>query len=259
MAVCLARYFIQYFSPFIRLSGFGRARALAISQLFRGCCHWYDPFQFYFLGVWVFFEWAPRVLVAQATGRKDTHAIAQWLMQSILLATVIGIALIILSPLIIDYGLPLFKATEAAAAQTHIYFDIRILSAPAVLCNYAIIGWLLGMQKPRGPLVILVTANLLNIVLDLILVLELGMATQGAAIATVAADYVSLGMGITLIIHTLQPQSVRWNWYALINKKSFAKLLLLNRHLFVRTRCLLFVQAFFTSQGAQLGDAVLAG
>ncbi|MDB2384612.1 MATE family efflux transporter [Endozoicomonas sp.] len=197
-------------------------------------------------------------LVAQATGRKDVTAIRQWLLQSIVLAVMIGLGIMLLSPLIIAHALPLFQASGAVSEQTRIYFDIRVLSAPAVLCNYAIIGWMVGMQKPRGPLVMLVTANSINIVLNLVLVLGLGLATAGAAIATVIADYVSLLLGIILIFKNLKFLGGHFSSAMLKNKRAFGQLLLLNRHLFVRTLCLLFVQAFFTSRGAQQGDAVLA-
>ncbi len=197
-------------------------------------------------------------LVAQACGRKDSVALRQWLLQSMALAAMIGIVIMILSPLIIIHALPLFNASAVVSEQTRIYFDIRIFSAPAVLCNYALVGWLLGMQKPRGPLVMLVAANSINIILDLVLVLGLGMATEGAAIATVIADYCSLLLGLLLVSQQLRRMGGAFDWSMLCDISAFKKLLLLNRHLFVRTLCLLFTQAFFTSRGAQQGDAVLA-
>ena len=44
----------------------------------------------------------------------------------------------------------------------------------------------------------------------------------------------------------------------LVDFAAIRRLLVLNRHLFVRTLSMLFVQAFFTSQGARLGDNILA-
>ncbi|MDP0563148.1 MAG: MATE family efflux transporter [Candidatus Endonucleobacter sp. (ex Gigantidas childressi)] len=200
-------------------------------------------------------------LVAQAYGRGDHDALGQWLLQSVILALMIGLVIVILSPLIIDPVLSLFGGSKQVSEQARIYFEIRIFSTPAVLCNYVVVGWLLGVQKPKGPLVILVVANSVNILLDLLLVLKLGMATEGAAAATVIADYVGLSLGLLLIW--------KWrkicgnfermlDWARLIDLSAFKKLLLLNRHLFVRTLCLLFVQAFFTAAGAKQGDEVLA-
>ena len=55
-------------------------------------------------------------------------------------------------------------AVETSALQ---YFSIRIWSAPGTLANYVFIGWFLGLQNARVPLLIFLTINLTNIVLDL--------------------------------------------------------------------------------------------
>ncbi|MBJ3773842.1 MATE family efflux transporter DinF, partial [Klebsiella pneumoniae] len=61
------------------------------------------------------------------------------------------------------------------------YFQIRLLGLPASLATYALIGWLLGTQSARGPLAILLTANLINVALDLLFVLGLEWGVAGAA------------------------------------------------------------------------------
>ncbi|MDP0588529.1 MAG: MATE family efflux transporter [Candidatus Endonucleobacter bathymodioli] len=200
-------------------------------------------------------------LVAQAYGRGDHEALGQWLLQSVILALMIGLVIVIVSPMIITPVLSLFGGSTHLTEQARIYFEVRIFSTPAVLCNYVVVGWLLGVQKPKGPLIILVVANIVNILLDLLLVLRLGMATEGAAAATVIADYVGLSLGLLLIWRWRRICSHFeriFDWARLIDFSAFKKLLLLNRHLFVRTLCLLFVQAFFTAAGAKQGDEVLA-
>ncbi len=197
-------------------------------------------------------------LVAQAKGRKDSDSVRKWLLQSVVLALVIGLLLMLFSSFLIELVLPFFEASAPAAGQANIYFETRIYSAPAVLINYALIGWLIGMHRPRGPLLILVVSNAVNIALDLLFVLKLGWATQGAALATVIADYVSLAIGLYLVRHVLNREAGAFTTKMLTDLQAFGQLMLLNRHLFVRTLCLLFVQAFFTAQGAKLGDEYLA-
>ncbi|KEQ17220.1 MATE family efflux transporter [Endozoicomonas numazuensis] len=197
-------------------------------------------------------------LVAQALGQNDHQETRQWLAQSILLALVIGFFLILLHRPLLDLVLPLFNPAVEVAEQARIYFTTRIFSAPAVLINYAIVGWLIGMHRPKGPLLILVLANLVNIVLDLLFVLGFGMATQGAALATVIADYASLMLGIWVVRGTLADRPGTFTRAMMLNLTAMRRLLLLNRHLFVRTLCLLGTQAFFTAQGAQNGNHILA-
>ncbi len=69
------------------------------------------------------------------------------------------------------------------------YFSIRIWSAPGTLANYALIGWFIGLQNARIPLLIFLTINLTNIALDLFFVVVLGMNVDGVALASVIAEY----------------------------------------------------------------------
>src|SRR5947208_11788513 len=54
-------------------------------------------------------------------------------------------------------------------------------------------GWLRGMSRLREPLVILVAANAVNVVLELVLVYGLDTGLDGSALGTVLAQ---LGMGV---------------------------------------------------------------
>ena len=197
-------------------------------------------------------------LVAQAYGRGDNASVYQWLLFPLMLAVVVGFTLMLLTPLIISQALPLFNGGIRVSEQARIYFEIRMLSAPAVLCNYALIGWFLGMQAPLAPLAMLITANGINVILDFVLVLSFGMATEGVAIATVCADYLSLILGVFLVFRLLLSFEYIFDWSVLRNINAYKQIILLNRHLFIRTLCLLFTIAFFTSRGAQQGDVVVA-
>ena len=197
-------------------------------------------------------------LVAQARGRNDREALGKWLLQSVVFALIVGLLLILCSPLVIYCALPFFDASKQVAEQAEIYFQTRIISAPAVLINYALIGWLIGVQRPKGPLLILLLGNGVNIVLDLVFVLGLGWATRGAALATVIADYLALALGLWLVYRAIRQENVCLSGRMVLDFTAFHRLIMLNRHLFVRTLCLLLVQAFFTAQGARLGDETLA-
>lgn len=59
------------------------------------------------------------------------------------------------------------------------YVSVRIWSAPAALCNLVIMGWLLGMQDARSPMLLLILSNLVNMVLDAWFVLGLGWQVRG--------------------------------------------------------------------------------
>ncbi len=193
-------------------------------------------------------------LVAQACGRDDGDANRRFLAQSLMLAVVIGLLLWSLQVPLITTGLFLVQAAPDVTADA----DIRIYGAPAILCHYALIGWFIGNQNTRIPLILVITANLLNMLLDLVAVYGLNMHADGIAAATVFSEYFSLALGLYLARRQLRqisgnlPRKRLWHW------PDYLHLIRVNRYLFVRTLLLLGSIGFFTAQGAQQGTEILS-
>lgn len=204
-----------------------------------------------------FFRMGTTGLVAQARGRRDDRALMQVLVQSLVLALGLGLGLVLFRHPLISIGLHLMEASPAVTALAREYAAIRIYSAPAVLCQYTLIGWMIGVQYPRGTLLVNVLANALNMVLDLALVTGLGLHSAGVAWATLIAEYAATGLGAWLVWRR-RPRGVRLDRDLLGVAADYRALLKVNRYLMVRTLCLLLTFAFFTAQGAHLGDTVVA-
>ncbi|MDX5977286.1 MATE family efflux transporter [Vreelandella alkaliphila] len=197
-------------------------------------------------------------LVAQAIGREAHSDVRNLLGQSLIMAAVIGALLIIFGSPLISLGLWLLDGSEAATPLAREYAEIRLWSAPAVLANYAVLGWFLGQQNARVTLMILVLTNSVNIVLDLWFVVGLGMTSGGVALASVIADYSALTFGGYLVVRQLGHLEGCFQRQRLLVVSAYSALFNVNANLFVRTLGLLFAMAFFTAQGARQGDTVLA-
>ncbi|MCM5705026.1 MATE family efflux transporter [Larsenimonas salina] len=197
-------------------------------------------------------------LTSQAVGREDSSAVRHLIGQSLLMALGIGLALIAFSTPLIEFGLWLLQGSSDTQALAASYAHIRILSAPAVLANYAIIGWFLGQQNSRVTLLLMVTSNTINIVLDLWFVLGFGLKSDGVATATVIADYSACTLGLLLVARQLASVGGHWQPERLFRWRAYGELFRVNHHLFVRTLCLLFAMAFFTAQGARMDTVTLA-
>ncbi len=201
-------------------------------------------------------------LVARAIGRADMDASTLLLLQSLLLAFILATLLFTLQGSFIPLALDLIGASPAVAALAESYCQIRIYSAPATLMTFALVGWFIGQQNTRAPLLIIVSLNALNIILDFVFIIGLKMNSDGAALATVIAEYGGLLLGLGLTWKTIRPQLAgqeRKRLYRALGRyHQYAELLQVNRHLFVRTASLLFTFAFFTAQGARQGDETLA-
>ncbi|WP_153637110.1 MATE family efflux transporter [Marinobacter salsuginis] len=196
-------------------------------------------------------------LAAQAWGKRDSFSQVALLLRSVLLATGIGLLLILFHQPLIQTGLTLMNPSQGVTELAAEYAAIRIWSAPAVLCQYTLVGWLIGTQFPRGPMIMLIAANGLNIVLDILFVTVLGWNSRGVAIATVIAEYGAATIGF-LIVLSRMPEGQTLTRALFGKLEDYLKILRVNRYIMVRTITLLLVLAFFTAQGARQGDTILA-
>lgn len=196
-------------------------------------------------------------LAAQAWGQRNAFAQVALLLRSLLLAVGIGLLLIVFHQPLIALGLHLMNPSPAVTELAAEYASIRIWSAPAVLCQYTLVGWLIGTQFPRGPMVMLITANGINIVLDIFFVTVLGWNSRGVAMATVIAEYGATAIGIVIVLSRM-PDGQRLTRELFGQLADYLKILQVNRYIMVRTIALLLVLAFFTAQGARQGDTILA-
>jgi MATE family multidrug resistance protein len=121
-----------------------------------------------------------------------------------------------------------------------------------------LIGWFLGLQNARVPLIIVLTVNLTNIVLDLVLVVLLGMKVDGVALASVVAEFAGFVLGLVFVARELARHSGHWIVARLTTLRAYAAFFAVNGNLFLRTMALMFAFAFITAQGARLGGLILA-
>ncbi|MBT3700557.1 MAG: MATE family efflux transporter [Alphaproteobacteria bacterium] len=197
-------------------------------------------------------------LVAQAYGANDTVEIRALLGRALLLALVLGIVIFALQWPLISGALWFIEASDKVETLAHSYFDIRVFAAPAALANYAVLGWLLGLQRAKSALMLQIFMNGVNIVLDLWFVLGLGWGVEGVALATAISEYAAAGLGIVLALRVLGQIGGQWSLDRLIDPLQLKRLFVVNGDIFVRTLCLVTAFAYFTSRGASMGDTLLA-
>ncbi len=197
-------------------------------------------------------------LAAQAYGARNGLEIRVVLARAGLLGVGLGAVLLLLQWPIAQIGLALFEASEQVENLAETYFFIRIWSAPAVLVNYAIVGWFIGVQNTRAVMILQVFMNGLNIILDLWFVLGLEWDVAGVAAATVIAEFTALALGVLMVRRELRRIPGSWQGMNLRDADKIRQLVAVNRDIFIRTACLMFAFAFFTARGAKLGDDTLA-
>lgn len=197
-------------------------------------------------------------IAAQRYGADDNDGIRVSLGQALIVAWLIAFALLVLQVPLGRLALALVGGDPDVQASAQVYYSIRIWSAPGTLANYVMVGWFLGLQNARVPLLIFLTINLTNIMLDLLFVIVLGMKVDGVALASVIAEYAALTLALVLAARELKIRSGHWPLARLFNIRAYGAFFAINANLFIRTMALMFTYFFVTAQGARLGGLVLA-
>jgi MATE family multidrug resistance protein len=197
-------------------------------------------------------------LTAQALGAQNPQGLARAFMQPLLLAVLAGAAIVLLRYPLIELALKIVGGDGAVLEQARLFLEIRWLSAPAALANMVILGWLLGVQYVRAPVILLIVGNLLNIVLDIWLVMGLGWNVQGAATATAISEYATLLLGLWLSWRVMRIRGVSVPMLRQAWRGNLRRLLALNRDIMLRSLLLQLCFASLTIFGARLGGEVVA-
>src|SRR4051794_3342965 len=139
-------------------------------------------------GIFNFLAYSTTGAVARHVGAENLREAASrgvdglWLAAG--LGALLGIAGILLAPVIVD----VMGASASGRPYALTYLRISLIGAPFVLVALAGAGYLRGLQDTKTTLVIAVTANLVNLALELFLVYGLDLGIAGSAWGTVVAQ-----------------------------------------------------------------------
>ena len=203
-------------------------------------------------------------LVAQAHGRGDATAIEHHMVRGLVLALCLGTGFVLATPLVLALTGILLAASPAVEALMQQYVGIRLLAVPAALANMVLLGCLFGRQHMRLVLVQIIFINVTNLALNILFVLGLGMAIEGVALASVAAQWIGLALTLALI---------RWRWRDLLagiagrvfrfrpawfDLPAFRRFFVIGGDIMVRTVLILLSEAVLLNNAATIGDLSLA-
>lgn len=205
-----------------------------------------------------FLRMSTTAFAAQAIGARDGAEAAAVFHRAALTGLAIAAALMLAQGPIGWAAFLLFDTDPAVESAARTYFDIRVWGAPAVLVNYAILGWFLGLQDARTPLLIQVWINGVNAVLDLAFVMGLGMAADGVALATAIAEWSGLALGLALVARRLGRFGARPSRRQVLDMARIRRMVSVNRDIFIRTLLLIGSMVAFIVVGGRLGAETLA-
>ncbi len=198
-------------------------------------------------------------MVAQAGTRSGPRAQAELLLRGLLVGLVIAALLLLARPLLLPALLDALGAEAAVREAARTYAGIRYWSAPAVLANFALVGYLVGRRRMKTVLAIEVAYNLLNVALGLWLTLGLGWGIAGIGWSSFVAEFAKLAVAALVIWRLAGPaigEALRDG--AHLSLAALRPFLSVNRDLFLRTVVLMIAIAALTRLAAERGPVVLA-
>jgi MATE family multidrug resistance protein len=177
---------------------------------------------------------------------------------SLILAVGIGLVLILAAMPLAAIGLPIYGGSAQVQDYAAQYFHIRLLAAPFDLSLYAMMGWLIGMQRARVMFALQLILNSLNIALCYLFVVHFEYDVIGVATATALAQAVTAVIGFLWtrgISRKLGPVLARGTTFAF---EMLGRLASINRDIFIRTLALMLVFNYFIHLSARQEEVTLA-
>ncbi len=137
--------------------------------------------------------------VAREVGKGNRVGAGRLAIEAIVLAGVLGVGALVALQLFAGPILTVMGATGDLREPSLAYLRIRAFAGPALLLIMAAHGIFRGYQDTRTPLLVTLGLNGVNVILDPLFIFGFGWGLEGAAWATVAAQWI----GAVWFLHLL--------------------------------------------------------
>ena len=198
-------------------------------------------------------------ITAQAKGSNNREEVVNSLMRALIAGLIIGVTISLCRYFLGPLASQILDLSSSVSDLTTEYILIRSLSAPAVLATYALIGWLIALQKTRAVMIITFITNAVNIVLDVVLVTIFHMDVKGVAFGTLIAEWIALIASAYFVLKIIKNQySISIRPKDIFESNAIVRILTIHTNIFIRTVALISAHLWFVNRSSSLGDIILA-
>jgi putative MATE family efflux protein len=202
-------------------------------------------------GIFNFLQYGTTAQVARAEGAGRRETAAQLGAQALWLSLAFGVAVAALVAALAGPVVAAIGGEGQTAEYAETYLRIAALGLPAAFLALGGQGYLRGVADLRTPLLILVAANALNVVLEVLFVYGFGWGIEGSAWGTVLAQ---AAMGAGFVVAMVRRAS---GGVARPHPAVARRLLSVGRWIFIRTTALIGSFVLAGAAAARAGDASL--
>ncbi|MBO4315280.1 MAG: MATE family efflux transporter [Prevotella sp.] len=126
--------------------------------------------------------------VAQTFGAKDYSKMRLYVANAIRVAIVIAIILTILTCILCKRLLLMVNTPDEILPEAYTFLFLQFLSIPFTMAYNLFAGFIRALGNSQQPFYFLIAASLLNVALDVIFILGMGMGVEGAGWATLLSQ-----------------------------------------------------------------------
>jgi putative MATE family efflux protein len=197
-----------------------------------------------------FLAYGTTAVVARAAGAGQHERAARLAAQALWLSIGIGVTLVLVLEAVAEPLLGVLGARGQSGEYALTYFRIAAPGLLPAMIAVAGQGYLRGVSNLRRPLEIVVVANLVNVVLEVLFVYGFHWGIAGSAAGTAIAQ---AGMGIAFVIELLRPHADSKR----PSLREIRPMVRIGGQIFVRTTALMAAFLGASSIAARMGDAVI--
>jgi putative MATE family efflux protein len=196
-----------------------------------------------------FLQYGTTAQVARAGGAGEEETARRLGAQAVWLSLAFGVGVAALVAVLAEPLVALMGGEDDAAEYAVTYLRIAAVGLPAAFLALGGQGYLRGISDLRTPLVILVAANVLNVILEVLFVYGFGWGIEGSAWGTAIAQ---LGMGVAFVVAILRGMQRA----ELVPRLALARRVLsLGKWIFIRTTALMSSFVLAGAVATRFGDA----
>lgn len=126
--------------------------------------------------------------VAQEFGAKDYSKMRAYVANAIRIVAVIAVVITIITAIFCERILKIVNTPEDIFHNAYLFLILNFLAIPFTMAYNILSGFIRALGDSKQPFYFLIASSLLNIGLDFILIMGLGMGVEGAGIATMLSQ-----------------------------------------------------------------------
>jgi len=201
-------------------------------------------------------------LSAQADGANSQRDVQAHLYRAVPMGFVIGVLLLLSQVLTIGVLMKFFPAENDVANGARTYISARLWGLPATLSSIALMGWFIGLARPKRALYMQIILNAINAPLSILFVKGFGWGLFGVGIASAMAEWCGLAAGLWLAAREIKTRggydAAAAKLSSLLHMPALKRLGTANMNIFIRTLALTFGFSFFARAATIQGTIFLA-